>query len=159
MIRLTLERLVSNNDATLGLLHVDRQQGENGFERLHSVFTCEDEFRAVKKWGETRISCGVYWMGLRKEGGFHDRYVRKFGDWHHGMLQIMNVPKFEYILLHVGNSEKDTAGCILVGHGARSDTMSIQRSTAAYKEIYPPIVAALERGEDVSINISDRDRR
>ncbi len=158
MIRLSLERFVSHHDATLGILHVDRQHGENGFERLHSVFSLEDEFRAVKKWGETRIPCGVYWLGLRKEGGFHNRYRRKFGDWHHGMLQIMNVSKFEFVLLHVGNSEKDTAGCILIGHGARADIMTIQRSTAAYKEIYPPVAAALECGEDVSISIIDRDR-
>ena len=158
MIRLTLERLVSHHDATLGMLHVDRQQGENGFERLHSVFTVEDEFRAVKKYGETRISAGVYWVQLKKHGGFHQRYARKFGDWHKGMLHLQGVPKFENILIHIGNTQADTAGCILIGHGARTDIMSIQRSTAAYRQIYPPIMAALERGEDVSINVIDRDR-
>lgn len=156
MIRLLHERLVSNHDATIGLLHLDKQNDKHGYDRLLSVFTLEDEHRTKKVYGETRIPCGVYWLGLRKEGGFHQRYSDRF-DFHKGMLHIQNVPHFEHILIHIGNTEKDTAGCLLVADGARLDSMTVQSSTAAYKRLYPPVAAALDRGEDIPINIIDRD--
>ncbi len=157
MIRLTLERLVSNNDATIGILKgVRHLNGDT--ERLFTKFACEDEYRTKKVYGETRIPAGTYWIGLRKEGGFHNRYAKKFGDWHRGMLHIQNVPNFEYILIHIGNTQKDTAGCICPGQAASLHSMYVQASTAAYRELYPPVAAALEQGEDVPISIIDRDR-
>ena len=31
------------------------------------------------------------------------------------MLHITNVPNFEYILIHCGNTDEHTSGCLLVG--------------------------------------------
>jgi len=63
---------------------------------------------------------------------------------HQGMLQIMNVSGFTDILIHVGNTDKDTAGCLLVGTGAnsRSGDMSLQSSVEAYNRLYPLVVDA-----------------
>ena len=115
-------------------------------------FTIEDEFRTTKKYGETRIPNGRYKVELRTVGGFHNRYLKKFGkDFHKGMLWVKDVPNFEYILIHIGNTEKDTAGCLLVGSTSNSEKGFIGDSTGAYKSMYKKVSDAILRGEDVYI--------
>lgn len=118
-------------------------------------YTLEDEFRTEKVYGETRIADGRYRMELRTEGGFHQRYLNKFGsDFHKGMLWIKEVPNFEYVLIHIGNDDDDTAGCVLVGSIADKDRGFIGASEKAYKDVYPQIAEALLNGEEVWININ-----
>ena len=77
---------------------------------------------------------------------------------HKGMLELQDVPDFKYVLIHIGNDELDTAGCILVGDSSYQNVTkkgNVRGSTNAYRRIYPPIAAALERGEDVLIDIVD----
>ena len=63
------------------------------------------------------MPAGTYKIELRKEGGggFHNKYKKKYGSLHKGMLHVTNVPNFEYILIHTGNSDEHTAGCLLLG--------------------------------------------
>ena len=116
-------------------------------------YTLEDEERTIKKWGETRIPEGVYPLGLRTEGGHHERYLKKFPEMHNGMLHVLNVPNFTHILIHIGNTEDDTAGCLLPGTLA-PNFKSIVRSTDAYKKIYPIITQPILAGRDVRIRYS-----
>jgi hypothetical protein len=113
----------------------------------------EDEKRDIKVKGETRIPEGRYKITLRKEGGFHERYAKKFGSLHKGMLWVRNVPNFEYILIHMGNTDKHTDGCILVGNSLKKNFLG--ESEVAYREIYPEIASALEKNEEVWITIMD----
>ena len=108
---------------------------------------------------ETRIPAGKYKVGVRATGGFHNRYSRKFSDIHQGMLHVQDVPGFEFILIHVGNTDEHTAGCLLVGTGAmaRADDMSIQSSVEAYKRLYSKVIEAAKEG-DLEIEYLDRDR-
>jgi hypothetical protein len=145
-MEITLLRLMEcdNKEATVGALYI------NGTGRC---FTLEDEKRDVKVKGETRIPEGRYKITLRKEGGFHERYAKKFGSLHKGMLWVRNVPNFEYILIHMGNTDKHTDGCILVGNSLKKNFLG--ESEVAYKEIYPEIASALEKNEEVWITIMD----
>src|SRR3989304_4581521 len=108
-MKLSLHRFSSGNESTLGLLHIDGK-----FE----CFIIEDEYREVKVKGETRIPSGTYKILLRKEGGFHEKYLTKYPASHKGMLWLQEVPGFQYILIHVGNTDLDSAGCLLVGDSA-----------------------------------------
>ena len=142
-MELTVLRYNSAKDYTDGLLAIDGK-----FE----CHTLEDEERAVKKYGETRIPDGTYEVTLRTEGGFHKRYLNKFGDdFHKGMLWVRNVPGFEYILIHIGNDDDDTAGCLLVGTSSDAYKGFIGGSTNAYKKMYPKVAEALLKGEKVTI--------
>jgi hypothetical protein len=71
----------------------------------------------------------------------------------------LDVPGFEYILLHCGNTDEDTAGCLLLGDTQENNNIKqngfIGRSTTAYKRVYPPIAKALEDGEEVTIVYRD----
>ena len=66
-----------------------------------------------------------------------------------------DVPNFEYILIHCGNTDEHTAGCLLVGDSQENNQIKkdgfIGKSSQAYKRIYPRIASALERGEKVTI--------
>jgi len=149
-MEITVQRFSSNKESTIGMLLIDCE---------FQCFTLEDEFRSLKVKGETRIGAGRYRIQLRTEGGFHQRYLQKFGaDFHKGMLHVMNVPAFEYILIHIGNDDDDTAGCLLAGNTANNNRHGkgfTGDSTGAYKDLYPKILAALEAGEKVWINYLD----
>jgi hypothetical protein len=124
-------------------------QGLFLIDGLFQCYTLEDEIREKKVWGETAVPYGRYKIELRTEGKFHENYSKKFPEWHKGMLHVTNVPGFEYILIHIGNFDKDTAGCLLVGNDVEAS--SLEESTAAYKMIYLQIIEPLLKGEDVYI--------
>ena len=128
-------------------------------ERKFLCYTLEDESREEKVWGETCIPEGEYCINFRREGGYHAKYGKRFADIHMGMLEVCDVPNFKYILIHCGNTDEDTAGCLLVGDTQENNNVKkngfIGKSTKAYMRIYPPIAKALEDGEEVTINYRD----
>jgi len=147
-MRITVERFYSDDDATLSLVRVDGH---------FMCFGLEDEHRDVKVAGETRIPAGAYDITLRTVGGFHSRYLERFPVFHRGMLWVRDVPGFEYILIHCGNTDEDTAGCLLVGDCADRHPIRIGLSTLAYRNLYQYVADAAEDG-DLTIEYVDRDR-
>lgn len=116
-------------------------------------FVLEDGYRLKKVKAETRIPPGVYRIERRQTGGFYAQYKARF---RHGFsIQIMDVPGFENILIHIGNTIADTAGCLLAGMGVSfNGNFSVNQSTAAYLQIYEAVRLAFDRGENVEIEIS-----
>ena len=154
-MKLEVLRISSQSDSTNGILF-DTTNG-----RKFLAYTLEDEYRETKEKGETRIPAGTYKIKLRKEGGFHSRYTTKYGSMHKGMLHVQDVPGFEYILIHTGNTDEHTDGCLLVGNTQTENIGTkdgfIGASVNAYKRIYPPIAKALEDDEEVEITYVDFD--
>lgn len=148
-------RFSSQSDSTLGMLF-DITNG-----RKFLCFTLEDEYRNVKVKGETRIPAGTYELKLRKEGGFHQKYAVKYGSMHKGMIHVQNVPGFQYILWHTGNTDEHTDGCLLLGDTSQQNINKqgfIGASADAYKRVYPIIAAALEKGEKCEAVYVDFDK-
>ena len=146
---ISVDRYLSTNEATLSKISVDGQ---------FFCYGVEDEYRAVKVPGETRIPAGSYKVTLRTWGGFHERYSksRRFRSFHEGMLWVRDVPGFEDILIHVGNSERDTAGCLCVGLGRDETKMIVTNSTEAYIRLYQKVLPAA-RTNMLYINYEDKD--
>lgn len=135
---ITVNRFTSDSDSTLSTISIDGR-----FE----CFGLEDEKRIDKIIGETRIPNGFYSVRLRKVGGFHANYSGRFQDFHEGMLQVMDVPNFTNILVHVGNTDDDTAGCLLTGCNANtSQRLSVGSSVKAYKGFYTKVIEAAKKG-------------
>nr|BDD43969.1 hypothetical protein 26 [bacterium] len=152
IMQLEVKRFFDTPRETVGFL------GINGTVEL---FTLEDEYREDKVLHETRIPSGRYKIILKKYGGFHNRYSTRFGSEHKGMLQLQDVPGFTDILIHAGNTEADTSGCLLVGFGATCDRRGatyISDSARAYLFLYKKVIQAMENGEDVFITIYDREQ-
>ena len=157
-----LLRLYDNHHDTLGMWYFKDLQ-----DNLRYVFTLEDEYRTVKVHGETRIPAGKYELRIRKEGGFYNRYcnhnnaavralTRKYG-----VIELMNVPNFKYVLAHIGNDENDTDACILMGNKADNNSNKegfIGNSTDSYIIFASMLFAAIERGRRAFISIIDQDR-
>ena len=125
-MEILVKRLYDNGKATVSAIYINNKL---------QCWGLEDEFRDINKKvkGETRVPEGEYDVVFRKEGGHHTRYSKMFGANHHGMLHIINVPNFQFILIHVGNTEADTAGCLLVGDSANSNC-TVSASTQAYQK-------------------------
>ena len=155
-MKLEVKRLADNGDTTIGAFYI------NG---IFKCFTIEDqEQKGEKIKGETRIPNGIYNVALRNEGGYNDKYSVKYGDLHKGMLCIYNAPEwkivtpthnFQYILIHTGNTDEHTMGCLLVNFTVDSVSFTGGGSDASYRVIYPIISKALLSGEKVTIEYTD----
>jgi len=153
-MKLILRRRHNDGAATIGALFID---GEWVCDTL------EDQYQPVKKAGETRIHPGNYTLELKPVGTsrFDKSAKRNLGKYHKGMIRLVGVLGFTEVLIHTGNTEKDTAGCILVGLGEGLDANghhTVINSWTAYRKIYPPIAEAILAGERVTIEIIDGDR-
>mgnify|MGYP003153929818 FL=1 len=143
-MKLEVLRISSQEDSTSGILF-DVSNGKRKF----LCYTLEDEQRDTKVMHETRIPAGTYKLELRTEGGFHNKYDKKYG-FHEGMIWVKDVPGFEYILWHTGNTDEHTSGCLIVGQSQESNLVKrdgfIGSSVNAYKFIYPYVVSAIKTG-------------
>lgn len=132
-MKLELKRFFEGPDYTLGLLYLDG---------IFECFTLEDKTRIpfVKIPGQTAIPEGTYDVTIDMS--------QRFGRM---MPHILNVPQFEGIRIHSGNTAKDTEGCILLGQ--QSEKGDVSKSRLAFTAFYDKLQAAIERKEEVSISI------
>lgn len=132
-MELSLERKIFTENSTVGELSV------NGSYFCH---TLEDRVRApgVKIAGQTAIPEGVYQVAI---------------DWspnhHRNLPHILDVPMFTGIRIHVGNYDRDTEGCILVGVGAGPDM--ITESQKAFDMLFPILESAVSHNEFIQITV------
>lgn len=138
-------------DATNGLLFIDG---------VFECYTLEDEVRDVKVMSETAIPLGTYEIKFRNIGGFDTKYKARYGTtFHKGMLELQDVPNFKYILIHTGNTDEHTAGCLLLGETQQDLDKGkdgfVGGSGDAYKKMYPKVRDALLNREKVTIEYSN----
>tara|TARA_R100000657_G_scaffold16957_1_gene13385 strand:- start:414 stop:977 length:564 start_codon:yes stop_codon:yes gene_type:complete len=145
-MKLTVVRTQFGIDATSGILLIDDK-----FE----CYTLEDQYQAVKVMHETCIPEGTYDIKFRKTGGFHAKYSERYKNAHYGMLHVQDVPNFTYILIHTGNTDEHTSGCLIVGETQQDLDISkdgfVGSSTVAYKKMYAKVASELLQGKPVSI--------
>ena len=65
--------------------------------------------------------------------------------------RLLNVKGFEGILIHAGNSSKDSAGCLLVGVNRVKGQVLNSRET--FKELYKLLKDKYDKGEKITIKI------
>jgi hypothetical protein len=70
------------------------------------------------------------------------------------MLLINDIPNFKWVLIHIGNSAKDTKGYVLVGEELRLNNEGrVINSAKAYCRIYSKLAAAAGSDEGLIIKI------
>jgi hypothetical protein len=130
----------------------------------------EDEIRKVKVHGETAIPTGKYKLTLTQSPKFSKSYYSNSEgllieaddrkslaaaleySTPHELVMINDIPNFSRVLIHWGNTDKDTEGCYLVGSGLGKG--SIIRSRSKYEQIYPIMYKAIKSGASCNIIIS-----
>lgn len=106
-MRLRLKRIAKRTEYTIGKLYVDGnyfcdtlEDTDRGLRQDMSL----SEIKEIKEMHRTAIPAGRYDITVT--------YSPKFG---RQLPRLQNVPGFEGILIHRGNTSQDTSGCILVG--------------------------------------------
>ena len=154
-MQIRVTRYDHNQDSTSGLLAINHDgEGAKGAE--HFGYTLEDQRQPGEKvMSETRIPENSYTLGYQEIiTPMTERYRKKY-PWFDKHLHVKNVPNFKGIYIHIGNTDEDTAGCLLVGDIAYNDpkdfNSTIGKSTQCFKRFYEVVCAALDRGEEVTI--------
>ncbi len=151
-MKLQVVRTQFGKDATNGLLFIDG---------VFECYTLEDQYQAVKVMHETCIPEGTYDIKFRKTGGFHAKYSARYKNAHYGMLHLQDVPGFTYILIHTGNTDEHTSGCLIVGETQQDLDINfngmVGSSAVAYKKMYAKVANQLLQGKKVTIEYSKID--
>lgn len=123
----TLERMNYTDKSTIGELRIDGDL---------ACFTLEDTCRAsgVKVSGKTAIPAGRYEVIVN----YSERFKRV-------MPLLLNVPDYEGVRIHTGNTDADTEGCILLG--MRKDVDVIYDSKKAFDMLFPEIQKRVQLGK------------
>ena len=119
-------------------------------------YVLEDGYNKIKIPKQTRIPAGRYRLAFRTEGTHNDRYKKMYPDWHVGMIELQDVPDFQHILIHIGNTVNDTDGCLLVGKSyqlnLKTGLLEVVNSKPAYTKVGHQITD-LMKDNTVYINI------
>jgi hypothetical protein len=120
-MELRLRRIARRETYTIGKLYIDG---------VYFCDTIEDKDRglmqslpasvnkAMKKAGATAIPTGKYQVTLKVKSQKSSK--KKQYDFCGGYRpRLINVPAFEGVLIHIGNTAKDTEGRILVGRNTK----------------------------------------
>jgi Family of unknown function (DUF5675) len=134
-MNLKLVRTDLTSQSTIGELYVDGK-----FE----CYTLEDVVRPVKIKGMTAIPAGAYEVVISHSARFQRL-----------LPLLLNVPNFDGIRIHAGNTAADTEGCLLVGQGKASNAISGSRN--AFDALFAKLQAAAAR-EKIFIEIGQRDQ-
>lgn len=134
-MKLRVERLWKKPAYTVGRLFVDEQFFCNTLED-----TVRDLSNEKKVYGKTAIPYGEYKVVYN--------WSPKFG---RNLPRLLNVPTFEGILIHPGNTADDSAGCILVGRNTEVGRLTESRYTSDKLNVL--IEDAQRRGESITIEI------
>lgn len=146
-MNLELKRIFKGKDYTIGRLFID---GE------YFCDTLEDPVRQLdsiddKIYSKTAIPAGKYKVSMSIVSPKYS--IRKSYNWCGGRLpRLLDVPFFEGILIHSGNTSDHTAGCILVGENKVKG--QVINSMNTLKNLWVKLNVADEVGEEIWIDIS-----
>lgn len=153
-MKLVVERAWPKATYTIGRLFVDGERFYETLEDKDRMLFKDDPLpliRRTKVYGETAIPKGKYEVRMDIVSPKYAA-VTWFNTLCGGrMPRLMNVPGFDGVLIHPGNSAIDTLGCILVGRNTKVGQLTSSRDT--FKELYRKLDAAFLRGEKITIEI------
>ncbi|MDR1341442.1 MAG: DUF5675 family protein [Prevotellaceae bacterium] len=146
-MRLILHRRFSGKDYTIGSLYIAAKSGNEYFcdtledtDRGLTQSTSLEEIKRIKIPHETAIPTGEY------------KVIVNLSPAKKRMLpRLLDVPGFSGILIHRGNTKRDTSGCILVGENKVKG--KVINSTGYEKRLVEILTEAQERGEENGIEI------
>lgn len=155
-MELTLVRKYPKDTYTIGQLFIDGKLFCNTCEDkdrgLYQGMS-EEEIKKIKVYAETAIPYGRYRVTMKVQSPKFSTY-KKYEFCKGYLPRLLDVPAFDGILIHIGNSAKDSAGCILVGENTVKG--KVMNSTNTFKRLYAILKEADDKGEKIYINIQPK---
>lgn len=130
---------------TIGNLYINGEFFSNTLEDIDRGLTQDMPLSETKKhkvYGQTAIPSGRYEVRIT----YSNRFKRP-------LPLLLNVPGFEGIRIHAGNTPEDTLGCILVGKNDRVGQVRQSRTTMA--KLQQQIDSTILNGGKVFIDIKN----
>ena len=152
-MELELRRIARRDTYTIGRLSIDG---------AYFCDTCEDRDRGLRQdlptsvnqakkiRGQTAIPVGRYRVSL---GVKSPKYSKKkqYAACNGYLPRLINVPAFDGILIHIGNTAADSEGCILVGRNKKVGM--VLESTTTFWQLYDRLQTADRAGEQIYITV------
>lgn len=144
-MKIRIKRIFKGDDYTIGCMYINDSFFCN---------TLEDKVRnipkEVKVFGKTAIPAGTYEIDMNSVSPkFKNRsWAKKYK----GIVpRLKNVPYFNGVLIHPGNTAGDTDGCILVGEN--SSVGKVLNSQKYWFILMDKLIKARDCGEKITIEI------
>lgn len=136
-MNIQLKRIAKKKTYTIGKLYIDGvyfcdtiEDKDRGLNQTMSI----NDIKKKKVYGKTAIPTGTYKIVI----DYSNRFKKN-------MAHILNVPGYEGVRIHIGNSAKDTLGCIIVGKNKVVGKVLESRNT--YNQLFPILQKAFKEGE------------
>lgn len=127
-MKIEIKRLHKTANSTIGEMTIDG---------IWECYTLEDIERPVKIKAETAIPRGTYKIIINQS----NRFKRL-------LPLLLDVPNFEGVRIHAGNTNHDTEGCILVGRTRSKDF--IGQSKKAFDSLF----IKMQKAKDITLIIT-----
>lgn len=144
-MEIRVKRIALREGYTIGRMYIDDEL---------VCDTLEDPVRESKIKHKTAIPAGRYELAMNVTSPKYSNYAKyKWAEkWRGKLPRLLDVPNYEGILIHVGNSSADTSGCVLVGENRSIGRL--MNSTKTFNRLMEKyLVPARDRGEGIWITI------
>lgn len=153
-MKLKLDRKYRKDTYSIGILYINGvrfcetvEDKDRGLKQTDPI----SKIKSVKVYGETAIPTGTYKISMDIVSPKYAAvtfYKQLCGG---KMPRLMDVPGFEGILLHPGNTALDSYGCILPGKNKIKGGVTQSRDT--FRALYNKMEIAHKKGEEITIEI------
>ena len=139
-MKLTLRRIAKKDTYTIGKLYIDGVYFCDTIEdKDRGLYQKQDiqELKKIKVPSKTAIPTGIYKISLSiVSPKFSAKKI--YQEICKGKVpRLLNVPGYEGVLIHIGNTAEDSAGCILVGQN--KVVGKVINSTETFRKLYNKI--------------------
>ena len=153
-MNLILDRFFKGPKYTVGHLYIDGKYFCDTMEDkdrglLDSMSLAEIKSKKVSS--ETAIPRGTYKVTLDVVSPKYSKKYFYIKVCKGKVPRLLNVKGFEGILIHAGNTEEDSAGCLLVGMNLERG--KVLKSQETFRKLYKMLSGAKLRGEYIQITI------
>ena len=142
-MEILVRRIAKRPTYTIGKMYIDGQYFSDTLEDTDRGLTQKDSLASIKSKkiaNQTAIPTGIYKVIVNMSSKFKRNLPR-----------LIDVPGFDGILIHRGNTDKDTSGCILIGEN--KVVGKVLNSTPYETALVDKLTKAQNKGESITITI------
>lgn len=153
-MELKVIRKAKTPEYTIGKLYIDGRLFCDTLEDCDRGLTQDmplEEIKDKKIYGKTAIPTGTYEIDMNTVSPKFEKrsWAKPFGG---KIPRLVNVPGYEGVLIHVGNTSESTSGCLLVGkNSVKGMVTDSSRTFMTLMSKY--LLPAKVKGEKITITI------